>query len=364
MEEIRALAGTGGGPEDVRGDIDLAHAQGGTAAELIIRKAGTAMEHREGAQGAMNLLQDIVTELRQLGIEAVGVADADGQGVDARGVHAEAVLQGADFGGGLGSVLSAADPADFRLHGGAVFRGEGHDPGGGFHVFIDGTVACVPHDGGEAEGKGLTQAVQRFAVVQMNRDGNGGLPGGGHHHGTDQGQGRMGKAAFRNLQNDGGTAGLRGPENAPDTFHVGSVESADGIAFGVGLPEEIPHADQGHGLSPSLHKMVGKWLKQPKYHNTNVGVVQEKKRNPIPLTPFPLRRGRGKVRGARSAPCDPRENERDEGLRPTGERRERWTVTRGRTNGAMDCDPQENEGKEGLRPAGERRERGPIAHRR
>ena len=325
-EEVAALAGAGGGAEDVRGDVDFAHAEGGAAAELLIREAGSAVEHRIGMKGAMNFLQHVVAELRQLGIEAVGIADADGQGVDARGVHAEAVLQGADFGGGLGSVLSAADPADFRLHGGAVFRGEGHDPGGGFHVFIDGTVACVPHDGGEAEAKGLAQAVQRFAVVQMNRDGNGGLPGGGHHHGTDQGQGRMGKAAFRNLQNDGGTAGLRGPENAPDTFHVGSVESADGIAFGVGLPEEIPHADQGHGLSPSLHKMVEKWLKQPKYHNTNVGVVQEKKRDPIPLTPFPLRRGRGKVRGARSAPCDPEENEGNEGLRSAGGGTERGTA--------------------------------------
>ncbi len=140
------------------------------------RDAGAAVENeRQIAGQGLDLGQTVHGQaLPVIGIQAVDVADAAGEEVNAEVGDGLALVRISKLASGGNAVLDATDAADLSLDGDALAVAELHDLGGALHVDVEGgLMGAVIHDGGEAGVDGL-EAVLVGAVVEVhgNRHGD------------------------------------------------------------------------------------------------------------------------------------------------------------------------------------------------
>ena len=175
------------------------------------------------------------------GVLAVDVADTGSQEIDAQGCDLGALSGVSNLAHADDAVLLAADGADLSLDGQAVVMGQGDQLGGLGDVLVDGVVAAVEHDGGEACGDaGLSALIG--AVVQMQGNGNGdaqalvhGLDHGGHGLET----GHIFASTLRNTEDDGRVHLLRGEQDTLGPLQVIDVELTDCVMTIAGLQQHI-----------------------------------------------------------------------------------------------------------------------------
>ena len=108
-----------------------------------------------------------------IGIQAVDVADAAGEEVNAEVGDGLALLGVSELASGGDAVLDATDAADLSLDGDALAVADLHDLGGALEVHLEGgLMGAVIHDGGEASVDGL-EAVLIGAVIEVHGNRNG-----------------------------------------------------------------------------------------------------------------------------------------------------------------------------------------------
>ena len=109
--------------------------------------------------------------------QAVDVADATGQEVDAQVGDGLALRGIGKLALGRDAVLGAADAADLGLDGETLLVGQLHELLGALDVGLElGLVRAVVHDGGEARVDAL-EAVLIGAVIEVQGDGDGNVHG-------------------------------------------------------------------------------------------------------------------------------------------------------------------------------------------
>ena len=224
-------------------DVDLGNTQGDGLADHVGRDARAAVQdQRTVVGGLMDLVQSLkVQALPVGGVLAVDVADAGSQEIDAQGSDLGALGGVGHFAGTDDAVFLAADGADFGLDGQAVVMGQSHQLGGLGNVLVDGIMAAVEHDGGEAGGHaGLGALVG--AVVQVQGHGNGDAQA--LIHGADHGShgletGHILAGTLGNTEDDGAVHLLRSQQDALGPFQVVDVELTDGVMTVTCLQQHI-----------------------------------------------------------------------------------------------------------------------------
>ena len=174
-----------------------------------------------------------------LGIDAVDVADAAGEEVDAQVGDGLALLRVGELAVGGDAVLDATDAADLGLDGDALGVGGLDDLLGALEVEVEGLlVGAVVHDGGEA-GLDALEDVLVGAVVEVQGHGHGDvlvldelLHDVSHDLVADLPLG----GAARALDDDRGLQLLGGVQDRGRPLEVVGVEGAHGVvALGRGL---------------------------------------------------------------------------------------------------------------------------------
>ena len=136
--------------------------------------------------------------------------------------------------------------------------GQGDQLGGLGDVLVDGVVAAIEHDGGEAGGNaGLRTLIG--AVIQMQGNGNGDAQA--LVHGLDHGSngletGHIFAGTLRNTEDDGGVHLLCSEQNALGPFQVVNVELTDGI---VAIACFQQHIGSIYQHITYLHMIVKRW---------------------------------------------------------------------------------------------------------
>ena len=199
------------------------------------------------------------------GVDAVDVADAGCQEVDAQLGDAGALGGVGDLAGTHDAVLNAADGADLGLDGHAVGMGQGHQLLGLFHVLLDGVVAAVKHDGGEAGlDAGLAALVGAVVQVQRHRDGD----AHGIHHGLDHGghgleAGHVLAGALGHAQDDGALGLLAGGQDRFGPLQVVDVELGHAIVAVPGFQKHFSCIYQHCSYLQHLFSVYNKSLFPP-----------------------------------------------------------------------------------------------------
>ena len=204
----------------------------------------------------MDLVQRLkVQALPVGGVLAVDVADAGRQEVDAQGGDLGTLGRVGHFAGAHDAVLLAADGAHLGLDGQAVVMGHGHQLGGLGHVLVDGIVAAVKHDGGEAGfDAGFGALIGAVVQVQGHRHGDAqALVHGADHGGHDLEPGHILAGAFRHTQDHGAVHLLRGEQDALGPLQVVDVELADAVVAVAGLQQHIGSIYQHTSYLPKFH---------------------------------------------------------------------------------------------------------------
>src|SRR5699024_1716363 len=155
-------------------DVDLADAQADGLLDHGIGNAGAAVQDQRNVVGRLvDAVESLeVQALPVVGVDAVDVADAGSQEVNAQSGDAGALLGIGDLAGTDNAVLDAADGTDLGLDGQALVVSVLNQFLGLGNVLVDGVVRTVEHDGGEAGvDAGLGALVG--AVIQVQSHGNG-----------------------------------------------------------------------------------------------------------------------------------------------------------------------------------------------
>ena len=216
-------------------------------------------DQRNVVGGVVDLVQrDKVQALPVGGVLAVDVADTGSQEVDAQRSDLRALSGVSDLAHADDAVLLAADGANLSLNGQAVVMGQGDQLGGLGDVLVDGVVAAIEHDGGEAGGNaGLRTLIG--AVIQMQGNGNGdaqALVHGLDHGGNGLETGHIFAGTLRNTEDDGGVHLLCSEQNALGPFQVVNVELTDGI---VAIACFQQHIGSIYQHITYLHMIVKRW---------------------------------------------------------------------------------------------------------
>ena len=156
--------------------------------DLVLRNAGRSVEHdREAGKLLLDGLEDVESERRRNElagllvdrallarelVRAVAGADGDREGVAARLLgelddlfRLRVVgLSGRDL------ILDAGENAKLGLDGNVVLVGVGHDLLGELDVLLEGKVAAVDHDAGEAAVNAALAGLEAVAVVEVEND--------------------------------------------------------------------------------------------------------------------------------------------------------------------------------------------------
>ena len=127
-----------------------------------------------------------------------------------------------------------------------------HHLAGDGDVVLKAELGAVDHHGGESAVNAVLADLKAVAMVQMQRNGNGGI-GYGRLHQLDQ-INVLGifAGAGRNLQNDGSLFQLGSFGNSLHDLHIVDVESAYGVAALIGFLEHIFRGNQWHIEFPPL----------------------------------------------------------------------------------------------------------------
>ena len=187
------------------------------------------------------------------------VADAGSQEVDAQTGNLGALSGVSDLAHADDAVLLAADGADLGLNGQTVVMGQGDQLGGLGDVLVDGVVAAIEHDGGEAGGNaGLGTLIS--AVIQMQGNGNGDAQA--LVHGLDHGSHGLEArhifaCALRDTEDDRGVHLLRSEQDALGPLQVVDVELTDCI---VAIARFQQHIGSIYQHSSYLHVKRYQWL--------------------------------------------------------------------------------------------------------
>ena len=269
--------GGGHGQTQIGVDVDLAHGQGGSLAQLILGHAdgaghiaailvylghqvlghgGRSVQHDgEAGQTAGDLLQHVEAQLG-LGaglklISAVAGADGDGQRVAPGLGHELLHLLGVGIGGILGGhvdlILNAGQGTQLGLHHHAVVMGILHHLTGQGNVLGKGLGGGVDHNGGEAAVDASLAGLKVGAVVQMEHNGDlRALQHSSFHQLHQVGVVGVGPGTLGHLEDYGSFLFPAGFRDALHNFHVVDVESADGVAAVVGLFEHFGRSYQRH----------------------------------------------------------------------------------------------------------------------
>ena len=210
------------------------------------------MQHKGNViRRVVNLLQRVEVQAFPVGrVHTVDVADACGQEVDAQGSDARTLGGVRNLAHAHNTVLFTADAADLGLDGKAVLVSQSHQLGGLGHVFVDGVVAAVEHDGGEP---GLNTGLGALigAVVQMQRHGHGDAQRVDHglDHGGDGFEAcHIFARAFGHAENDGAVHFLRSLQRGLRPLQIVDVELAYGVVAVAGFLQHFGSVYQHNSL--------------------------------------------------------------------------------------------------------------------
>ena len=197
--------------------IDLGNTQADGLFDHIVGDAGAAVQHKGNViRRVMDLLQRVEVQAFPVGrVHTVDVADACGQEVDAQGSDARTLGGVRNLAHAHDTVLFTADAADLGLDGKAVLVSQSHQLGGLGHVFVDGVVAAVEHDGGEP---GLNTGLGIFA------------------------------RAFGHAENDGAVHFLRSLQRGLRPLQIVDVELAYGVVAVAGFLQHFGSVYQHNSL--------------------------------------------------------------------------------------------------------------------
>ena len=190
-------------------------------------------DERQVADQVLDLLQAVEGQaLPILGIQAVDVADAAGEEVDARVGDGLALLRVGQLALGGDAVLDAADAADLGLDRDALGMGDLDDLGGLLEVDLEGLLmGAVVHDRREASVDAL-QAVLIGAMVEVKGDRHGDvlvLDEVLDDVGDDLERNLPLGSSARALDDNGRLSGLGGVEDRRGPLEVVGVECGDGV---------------------------------------------------------------------------------------------------------------------------------------
>ena len=228
--------------------VDLGNTQADGLLDHVGGDAGAAMQNQRNAVGGLvDLLQSLeIQALPVGGVLAVDIADAGSQEVNAQISDLLALSRISDLAGADHAVLFAADGTNLSLDGQALGVSQLNQLGGLGNVLVDGVVAAVEHDAGEASlDAGLGALVA--AVVQMQSNGNGDVQGLDHslnHGGHGLVTGHVLAGALRYTQNNRAVQLLRSEQDGLGPLQVVDVELANGIVAVAGFVEHFGCAYQ------------------------------------------------------------------------------------------------------------------------
>ena len=171
---MRGGDGADVGLAQVARDVDLDHAVLLHRGNGLKRDAGTAMEHKRAGADRGDLGQVIKVDLGRV-LQAVDVADGDGERVATHAPYVLGHLRGVGLAIRLGDVviLLAADGAELGLDRNPARMAVVHGAAAETDVLLERQGGAVDHDGGEAGLHGATHVVERLAVVEVERHGDG-----------------------------------------------------------------------------------------------------------------------------------------------------------------------------------------------
>ena len=114
-----------------------------------------------------------------------------------------------------------------------------HRLGGHVHVLLVGVMAAVDHHAGEAFVDAFLAKFESIAVVQVDRDGNGGEADGGLNEFLEIDRVGVSPCALGNLENQRGFLLFAGFDDGLDEFHVVYVEGPDRIFSSQGFGKQL-----------------------------------------------------------------------------------------------------------------------------
>ena len=281
----KVLTDGGGQSEaEVGVDVDLADRASGSLTQLLLGNAdgaghvaaelvdlgnevlgnggSTVQNDGEAGQTLLNFLKDVEAELG-LGaglelVSAVAGADGDGEGVNT-GLGDELLdLIGTGVGGILlgdvDIVLDAGQTAELTLDNDTLGVGILNDLAGQSDVVLEGMLGTVDHNGGEAAVDAGLADLEVLTVVKVDADGQVGVLNGSLDELHQVNVLGVLAGAGGNLQDKSGVKLLGSLGDALDDLHVVDVESADGVAVGIGVLEHFFAGNQSHDSTSPIFK--------------------------------------------------------------------------------------------------------------
>ena len=187
-------------------------------------------------------------------VDAVNVADAGSQEVDAQSGDLCTLFGISNLASAYNAVLNAADGADLGLDAHTMSVCKGHQLFRLFHVLFNGIVAAVEHDGGEA-GLNAGLAALVGAVVQMQSNGNSdahGIDHGADHGGNGLETGHVLTSTLGNAQNDGALHFLAGGQDCLGPLQIIDVELRHTVVAIACLEQHFGCIYQHYSLPPKI----------------------------------------------------------------------------------------------------------------
>ena len=228
-------------------------------------------DQRNVVGGLVDAVQSLeVQALPVCGVDAVDVADAGSQEVNAQSGDLCALFGVSDLAGTHDAVLDAADGADLGLDAHALRVCQSDQLLGLLHILLDGVVAAVEHDGREA-GLDAGLAALIGAVVQVQGNGNGDAHGIDHSadHGSDGLEaGHVLAGTLGDAQNDGTLHLLAGGQDSLGPLQIVDVELRHTVVAVTGFDEHFgciyQHIIYLQNLSGSLrtHTALRVWFNE------------------------------------------------------------------------------------------------------
>ena len=183
------------------------------------------------------------------------VADACSQEVDAQSGDLCALLGICDLASAHNAVLDAADGTDLSLDAQALGVCQSNQLFGLGNVLLNGVVAAVEHDGGEASlHAGLAALVGAVVQVQSNGDGDAhGIDHSVHHGGDGLEAGHVLASTLGDAQDDRALHFLTGGQNSLGPLQVVDVELRHTVVAITSLNQHFGCIYQHYSLPPQIH---------------------------------------------------------------------------------------------------------------
>ena len=281
MHSIVLADGGGQSEAEVRVDVDLADRASGSLTQLLLGNTdstghvaaelidlgnevlgnggSTVQNDGEAGQTLLNFLEDVKAELG-LGaglelVSAVAGADGDGEGVNTGSGDELLDFLGTGVGGILlgdvDIVLDAGETAELTLNNNAALVSVLNDLAGQGNVLLEGVLGTVDHNGGETAVDAGLADLKVLTVVEVDTDGQVGILNSSLDELHEVNVLGVLAGAGGNLQDESGVELLGSLGDALDNLHVVDVESADGVAVGIGMLEHFFAGNQSHdSISP------------------------------------------------------------------------------------------------------------------